>query len=140
MKLNAITGEEFQDQTILLVAKKPNETWFDGPCRECICLTREDSLRAECSIKQCPLIFEHPDYNNYEIEARSQMGECCPEIVRTSCKYEDLIYQVGESWTATNDSCTKLSCIEKDGIIVKETYMETCDKTCKMVRMLSPKS
>lgn len=115
------------------VLKNANETWTDGPCRECQCLlTSIGNYQASCSKTECPSIEHHSDINDYELIAEPQFEKCCPNIKRTACRYHGQIYQLGDKWTKQSDSCVTYECVKGENGVQKETQLITCDKSCDL--------
>ncbi|XP_050302983.1 hemocytin [Anthonomus grandis grandis] len=120
---------KYEKQTTL---KNGNETWQDGPCRDCKCiLTSGGTYQAACSETECPLIEDHSDFEDYELKLVPVPKQCCPKIERSACKFGDTIYEVGTEWQKDEDYCTTYKCIEA-GNVKLETSIQKCEeKDCK---------
>ncbi|KAJ8974052.1 hypothetical protein NQ317_002298, partial [Molorchus minor] len=111
--------------------KGVNETWQDGPCRECSCLITEiGNFQPTCSRKECPPLKTVSDFTDYELKREPVFEQCCPNIKRTACKHNGRIYKVGETWPKGTDYCTTLECVEGPNGVQKETQVKSCDKKC----------
>lgn len=111
--------------------KNANETWSDGPCRECKCLQTDDGkFQASCSKSECPSINDHPDLAEFELREEPVFEKCCPNIVRDKCKYNGKVYKEGETWTKENDNCVTFECVKTSNGLQKETNIKSCDTTC----------
>ncbi|XP_030749920.1 hemocytin [Sitophilus oryzae] len=120
---------KFEKQKIL---KNANDTWNDGPCRDCKCsLTSIGTYQAACSQTDCPSIESQDDYSEYELTPVLVPGQCCPKIKRSACKYEGKTYKIGEKWDKEGDRCVHFECVETD-TVQKQTTVQTCNKECKL--------
>nr|CAH7739498.1 unnamed protein product [Callosobruchus chinensis] len=119
---------KFEKQKLL---KNGNETWNDGPCRECKCsVTDIGNYQSSCSKTECPSIRTHADYQDYELAIWPIFEQCCPEIKRVACKHNNKLYHVGEKWPIGRDYCTTMECVQTPTGIMKETRVKNCDKNC----------
>ncbi|XP_017781781.1 PREDICTED: hemocytin [Nicrophorus vespilloides] len=116
------------------VLKEVDETWQDGPCRDCKCYgSNSTGYQSVCSETECPAITSSSDYNDYELVANKIYGICCSEIKREACKHEGKVRKVGEKWTPEGDYCTKMECVKNDkyGIAIS-TQSISCDEKCEL--------
>lgn len=70
----------------------------------------------------------------FEIEAQKISGKCCPEIVKTACRYEGKLYKPREKWKSLKDSCITETCVNGPNI-TKHKEVEVCSKQCAQVRI-----
>lgn len=78
-----------------LVAKKVGETWKDGPCVSCVCEKSSDELpKSSCLTTECPDIHSNPDFNDFVLEEKILIDQCCPRVERVACRNHDIIYNV----------------------------------------------
>lgn len=75
------------------IAKNIGDTWMNGSCETCICELKNDIAEPRCTVKECPKLSEHPDYNVYELE-EVPSSECCKKYKRVACKHDGAIYEV----------------------------------------------
>nr|XP_023019258.1 hemocytin-like [Leptinotarsa decemlineata] len=119
---------EFEIQKVL---KGANETWKDGPCRECKCILNSmGTYQPSCSVTDCPSIKSHPDYAEFELVHQLVYGQCCPDVKRSGCKHDGKSYKIGEKWTNKDDYCTTFHCVNSTTGVQKETRVKNCDKKC----------
>ncbi|KAJ3643777.1 hypothetical protein Zmor_026489 [Zophobas morio] len=121
---------EIEKQKVL---KNANETWQDGPCRQCKCVrTSIGNYQPSCSQTDCSALEISHDYLDYELVPEFVYDQCCPVVKRVSCKDNDKIYKVGEKWTKENDVCTIYECVNITTGVHKETQVTTCDTKCDL--------
>lgn len=112
--------------------KNVNETWHDGPCRECTCLeTSTNTYHPSCTLTECPKLESFNDYSEYVLELVPVPNTCCPKVKRTACKYLDKIYGPSEEWAVSNDYCTTEQCVETPEVGLEKRKTSTvCNKVC----------
>jgi von Willebrand factor len=121
---------EMEKQKVL---KNANETWQDGPCRQCKCsITSVGNYQPTCSHSDCSAIEISQDYLDYELEPEFVYDKCCPNVKRVACKYNQKVYKVGKKWTKENDYCTIYECVNSTSGIQKETKVTKCDTDCDL--------
>lgn len=114
----------------LKLLKNANETWKDGPCRECQCLISPiGNYVSKCTKKECQEIDKHPDLEEYELEEEFVYDQCCPKVKRVGCKFDQKIYTKGEKWIK-GDYCVTYECVGTETGVQKEKKVTDCDKNC----------
>lgn len=73
---------------------------------------------------------------NFLLDRRPLPGKCCPEIVKTACRYEGKIYKSGDKWKSSNDKCKIEMCVENPNGIAIQQEIITCVKECPKVRII----
>ncbi|CAG9772868.1 unnamed protein product [Ceutorhynchus assimilis] len=113
------------------VLKPGNSTWQDGPCRDCKCiLTSLGNYQSTCNKIECPNINNHEDYPEYVLKPIPVHNQCCPQIKRTACKFDNKIYEVGQEWRKQGDYCKTYKCVEENKVRM-EIAVENCgNKQC----------
>lgn len=120
---------EMEKQKVL---KNANETWQDGPCRQCKCtLTDLKNYQAMCTESECPAVELSQDFNDYELTPEFVYNQCCPNVKRVACKHDNNIYKPGENWTVGQDYCSVYECVNNT-IVQKETRVTNCDSNCNL--------
>lgn len=110
-----------------------NDSWQDGPCRNCQCLESSPGIyQSSCSKIECQPIESSPDFPEYILEAIPVQNECCPTFKRTACKHEGTVYNAGEEWAATPDNCVISRCVKTDTGIEKRSVVKECDVSCDL--------
>merc|ERR1711893_436895 len=81
------------------------ETWSKGLCTTCTCMeVSEGTYSAVCHETKCSTCSE--GYIMMPVE-----GQCCGECVQESCKYNNKMYTVGQTWSPSNDQCSTCCCV-----------------------------
>ncbi|XP_066254573.1 hemocytin [Euwallacea similis] len=108
--------------------KPGNDTWQDGPCRECQCiLATPGNYQATCSKTDCPSLESHEDHADYILKQILVPNHCCPKVERSACKFQGEIHQIGEKWQQEGDYCKTYSCVKSDKVRL-ETSIESCNE------------
>jgi len=111
-----------------------NETWSDGACVQCQCVYDEfadTGAKAECLSQQCP---DPVDEDYVLVQSLSHAQKCCPTLIRTACKHDAVVYQVGQSWPSDDGNiCKRYACEEtpKKGIFIQR-HLQSCNSTCPL--------
>ncbi|KAL1513261.1 hypothetical protein ABEB36_002690 [Hypothenemus hampei] len=114
------------------VLKVKDESWEDGPCRKCQCLPSTiGNYQVVCSKTECPTVELHEDHLNYKLQLINISKKCCPEIVRSACKFGGKIYEVGQEWQQDNDYCKTYSCTKTDKVRIETSVKNCAEKECK---------
>lgn len=132
--LAAYTGgerqrSELEKEVVELLA---GARWYDGPCRECECVRRNEFSEATCSVKECPSSLTHSDKDDYELLEEHIMGQCCPTIRRVKCRHYGKVYNVGEHWVMDDDPCKTGECIQTFLEVQKEIKIKICETNCEL--------
>lgn len=109
-----------------------NETWQDGPCRQCTCLKVDpNTYHASCTLTECPALESFNDYTDYALEFVPIANTCCPKVKRTGCRHTDKIFLLNDEWFVTNDYCTKEQCVEHpENGLEKRRTTTVCNEEC----------
>lgn len=119
-----------------VIMKKPGTSWQDGPCRECKCekgTGLETGYEAHCTTTECPLLSEHADRHDYDLQTKPVRNQCCPSVLRTACKHQRHSYPPGQTWSPDpKDPCTLSECIVHGNEVQIRTKVKTCDTKCEL--------
>lgn len=76
-------------ELFLIPNLKAGDTWYDGPCRLCICTNQ--TSKGICQ----PVICEEPaERGNYVLKPFYLYGDCCPTYKPVACKMNGIVYEV----------------------------------------------
>ncbi|XP_066594945.1 hemocytin-like [Prorops nasuta] len=121
--LGCIVGDEI---------KEIGHTWYsDDHCTQYTCaLSTNSSFYIQEVIEKC-IDVELSETNEYKIEKRKIENKCCPEIVKTGCIYDGIIYEPGQEWRLSHNNCIIETCKEISNGLIKEQKIETCSRECQ---------
>ncbi|XP_054084101.1 uncharacterized protein LOC105219789 [Zeugodacus cucurbitae] len=68
-------------------------------------------------------------YCDVDSELRPQPGSCCGECVRTKCRFNDTVYDLGQTWHSP-DGCTMYECAPLPDRNVVTPMVNVFEKTC----------
>ncbi|XP_036321487.1 uncharacterized protein LOC118735681 [Rhagoletis pomonella] len=68
-------------------------------------------------------------YCDVDSELRSQPGSCCGECVRTKCRFNDTVYELGQTWHSP-DGCTMYECAPLPAASIVTPIVNVYEKTC----------
>ncbi|XP_073832591.1 multicopper oxidase 1 [Musca autumnalis] len=70
-------------------------------------------------------------YCDIDSEVRPKNGTCCGECVRTKCRFDNQVYEIGSTWH-NNVDCTLLECGQlPNGEPIINAYQKTCPELPK---------
>lgn len=108
--------------------KNIGEEWqSEDHCTTYTCRSINESVVVQSVTERCPELTAEED--EFEVEEQVLLGQCCPEIIRTGCKYNGHTYKPGEKWKLVDNICITESCVLK-GNVTKQTEVEVCSKDC----------
>lgn len=81
----------------------------------------------------CPEIDPQLE-SEFQLEFRKVSEKCCPEIVKTACRSNGMLYKPGEKWKSLTDSCVTEICTKSPNI-TKHREVEMCSEQCARVRI-----
>ncbi|XP_044578140.1 hemocytin isoform X1 [Cotesia glomerata] len=127
---NVINSNDVTNEN--LIAKKVGETWKDGPCVSCVCEKSSDELpKPSCLTTECPNIHSNPDFDDFVLEEKVLIGQCCPRVERVACRNHDIIYNVGQEWYLNpSDTCVIVKCENTTTGVRKTTINQECNTAC----------
>lgn len=77
-------------------------------------------------------------YCDVDSELRPQPGSCCGECVRTKCRFNDTVYDLGQTWHSP-DGCTMYECAPLPDRNVVTPMVNVFEKTCAPLRLDCPR-
>ncbi|XP_053957339.1 uncharacterized protein LOC128862702 [Anastrepha ludens] len=77
-------------------------------------------------------------YCDMDSEVRPQPGSCCGECVRTKCRFNDTVYDVGQMWHSA-DGCTMYECAPLSGATDVTPLINVFEKTCPPLPLDCPR-
>ncbi|XP_056642321.1 hemocytin [Diorhabda sublineata] len=100
-------------------------------CTSNVCTDVEGSVQVKSIITSCPEIPEET-YKNFVVEIKPVEGECCEKQILKSCKINNNVVEIGETWQSPTDKCKTFTCYDKGNneLVIKET-MHTCKTDCE---------
>ncbi|XP_059618869.1 uncharacterized protein LOC132263226 [Phlebotomus argentipes] len=108
------------------VLKSLGDTWdSDDPCSKHICDYGPEGKPMEKTFKE---YCYHTCNNEYELKLIP--GQCCGQCVQTKCKFNDTLYNVGETWKS-EDRCVLYECSKKEDTVLVSAYAKQCPKLPK---------
>ncbi|GAB0094395.1 Multicopper oxidase [Sergentomyia squamirostris] len=108
------------------VLKSLGDTWDSAdPCSKHICDLGLDGRAQQKTFKE---YCYHSCNNEYQLKLIP--GQCCGQCVQTKCKFNDTLYDVGETWKS-EDRCVLYECTKKDDTVMVSTYSKQCPKMPK---------
>lgn len=66
-------------------------------------------------------------------------GKCCGKCVQTKCIVNEAVYDIGETWHASDDNCTEFTCESKNSQPVISGVQETCPDVSQCAESLKYK-
>nr|ANS71634.1 MCOI-like protein [Bactrocera dorsalis] len=77
-------------------------------------------------------------YCDVDSELRPQPGSCCGECVRTKCRFNDTVYELGQTWHSP-DGCTMYECAPLPEHSVVTPMINVFEKTCAPLPLDCPR-
>uniref|UniRef100_W8B7R7 L-ascorbate oxidase n=1 Tax=Ceratitis capitata TaxID=7213 RepID=W8B7R7_CERCA len=77
-------------------------------------------------------------YCDVDSELRPQPGSCCGECVRTKCRFNDTIYDLGQTWHSP-DGCTMYECAPLPDRFTVTPMVNVFEKTCAPLPLDCPR-
>ncbi|XP_039951037.1 uncharacterized protein LOC120768422 [Bactrocera tryoni] len=77
-------------------------------------------------------------YCDVDSELRPQPGSCCGECVRTKCRFNDTVYDLGQTWHSP-DGCTMYECAPLPERSVVTPMINVFEKTCAPLPLDCPR-
>lgn len=112
-------------------AKNVGEEWQSSDfCTRYSCRSNDQSVYVESVTEKCPEI-DWLEEMEFEIEKQYVPGQCCPQFVKTGCRYSDTVYKPGEKWKSMVDNCVTEFCV-LDLNVTKYKQVEVCSKKCAL--------
>ncbi|XP_026667953.1 hemocytin isoform X2 [Ceratina calcarata] len=109
--------------------KNVGEEWFSwDSCTKFTCTSGNGTIYVETRTEECPEI-DPSEEGKVQIEKRYIPGKCCPELVRTGCRYNGTVYKPGEKWKHLDDKCVTEVCV-LENYAATIYHVETCNKEC----------
>nr|XP_034190302.1 hemocytin [Osmia lignaria] len=111
--------------------KNVGEEWYSVDfCTKYSCVSTNDTVYVESVTEKC-LEIDPVQEAEFEIQKQYIPGQCCPQFVKTGCRYNDIIYKPGDKWKSTEDNCvTEVCALDSNGTKYKE--VESCAKKCSL--------
>ncbi|XP_015177061.1 PREDICTED: hemocytin [Polistes dominula] len=112
--------------------KNIGEQWYSTDnCVTYSCQSVNGSLYIHSVTEKCPEI-NLIDEEEYVIEKYFLPDTCCPVTVKTACRDNGRIYQIGEQWKHPTNDCITQICTSKDNGAIKASDYKTCSEDCPM--------
>ncbi|KAG7205161.1 hypothetical protein KM043_018256 [Ampulex compressa] len=109
--------------------KNVGEEWFSNDhCTRYSCDSIDGNILVRAITQKCAEI-DPMDEEEFELEKRLIPHHCCPEIVKTACRYRGQIYQPGQRWKSLSNSCVTEICVLEFNV-TKQREVEVCSKEC----------
>ncbi|XP_043259225.1 hemocytin isoform X1 [Colletes gigas] len=107
------------------------EEWHSADfCTKYSCISSNETVHVESVVEKCPEI-DSLEEAAFVIEKQYTPGQCCPQFVKTGCRYYDKVYKPGESWKSMSDNCVTELCV-LDSNVTKHKEVEVCSKNCAL--------
>ncbi|XP_043601962.1 hemocytin isoform X2 [Bombus pyrosoma] len=107
------------------------EEWLSPDfCTKYTCQSNNESIYVESLTQKCPEMDAREEAE-FEIEKQYIAGQCCPQFIKTGCRYNGTTYKPGEKWKLLDDKCATEFCVLND-VVTKYKDIEVCNKNCTL--------
>ncbi|XP_031828807.2 hemolectin [Nomia melanderi] len=103
--------------------------WYSSDfCTKYSCKSNNESVYIESVVEKCPDIDPLEEIE-FEVEKLYVEKQCCPEFVKTGCRYNNEVHKPGEKWKSLENNCITESCV-LNSTVTKYKEVEVCSKKC----------